>query len=66
MLDKNQQQVMKLKPLILKLYRQLMHFLFKLEAEENLKTGQISIQPEVRVLVTKVWNNIWKTLEDKE
>ena len=46
-LDKNPQQVMKLKPLILKLYRQLTHFLFNVEAEENRKTGQISIQPEV-------------------
>ena len=40
-LDKNPQQVMKLKPLILELYRQLMHFLFNLEAKENRKTGQI-------------------------
>ena len=46
-LDKNPQQVMKLKPLILELYRQLTRFLFNLEAEENRKTGQISIQPEV-------------------
>ena len=65
-LDKNPQQVMKLKPLILELYRQLMHFLFNLKAKENRKTGQISIQPEVRLLVTKVWNDIWKTLEEKE
>ena len=65
-LDKNPQQVMKLKPLILELYRQLTCFLFNLEAEENRKTGQISIQPEVQLLVTKVWNNIWKTLEEKE
>ena len=28
---------MKLKPLILELYRQLMHFLFNLEAKENRK-----------------------------
>ena len=46
-LDKNPQQVMKLEPLVLELYRQLTHFLFNLEAEENRKTGQISIQPEV-------------------
>ena len=46
-LDRNTQQIMKLKPMILELYRQLMHFLFNLEAEENTKTGQISIQPEV-------------------
>ena len=38
---------MKLKPLILELYRQLTHFLLNLEAKENRKTGQISIQPEV-------------------
>ena len=36
-LDKNPQQVMKLEPLILELYRQLMHFLCNLEAEENRK-----------------------------
>ena len=34
-LDKNPQQVMKLKPLILELYRQLTYFLFNLEAKEN-------------------------------
>ena len=56
-LDRNLQQVMKLKPLILELYRQLTCFLFNLEAEENTKTGQISIQPEVQLLVTKVWND---------
>ena len=57
---------MKLEPLVLELYQQLTHFLFNLEAAENRKTGQISIQPEVQLLVTKVWNNIWKTLEEKE
>ena len=46
-LDRNPQQVMKLKPLILELYRQLTCFLFNLEDEENAKTGQISVQPEV-------------------
>ena len=65
-LNKNPQQVMKLEPLILELYRQLTHFLFNLEAEENRKTGQISIQPEVWLLVTKVWNDIWRTLEEKK
>ena len=65
-LNKNPQQVMKLEPLVLELYRQLTHFLFNLEAEENRKTGQISIQPEVWLLVTKVWNDIWRTLEEKK
>ena len=65
-LNKNPQQVRKLEPLVLELYRQLTHFLFNLEAEENRKTGQISIYPEVRLLVTKVWNNIWRTLEEKK
>ena len=46
-LGKNPQQVMKLESLVLELYRQLTCFLFNLEAEENRKTGQISIQPEV-------------------
>ena len=46
-LDRNTQQIMKLKPMILELYRQLTHFLFNLEAEEKTKTGQISIHPEV-------------------
>ena len=65
-LDKNPQQDLKLEPLVLELYRQLTSFLFNLEAEENRKTGQISIQPEVQLLETKVWNDIWKTLEEKE
>ena len=43
-----------------------MHFLFNLEAEENRKTGQISVQPEVHLLVTQIWNDIWRTLEQKE
>ena len=46
-LNKNPQQIMKLEPLVLELYRQLTCFLFNLEAEENGRTGQISIQPEV-------------------
>ena len=46
-LDRNPQQIMKLKPMILELYRQLAYFLFNLEAEENTKTGQISMYPEV-------------------
>ena len=40
--------------------------LVNLEAKENAKTGQISVQPEVQLLVTKIWNDIWKTLEEKE
>ena len=44
-LDRNPQQIVKLKPMILKLYRQLTHFLFNLEAEEKTKPGQISIHP---------------------
>ena len=46
-LDRNPQQIMKLKPMILELYRQLTCFLFNLEAEEKTKTGQISIHLEV-------------------
>ena len=65
-LNKNPQQVRKLEPLMLKLYRQLTRFLFNLEAEENRKTGQISISPDVQLLVTKTWNHIWKTLEENQ
>ena len=65
-IKKNPQQVRKLEPLVLELYRQLTHFLFSLEAEENRRTGQISISPDVQLLVTKIWNHIWKTLEEKK
>ena len=65
-LNKNPQQVRKLEPLVLELYRQLTHFLFNLEAEENRRTGQISISPDVRLLVTKTWNRIRETLEEKK
>ena len=65
-LNRNPQQVRKLEPLVLELYRQLTHFLFNLEAEENRRTGQISISPDVQLLVTKIWNHIWKTLEEKQ
>ena len=51
--------------MILELYRQLTCFLFNLEAEENTKTGQISMYPEVQQLVTKIWDDIWKILEQK-
>ena len=37
-LDRKPQQIMKLKPMILELYRQLTNFLFNLEAKENAKT----------------------------
>ena len=33
----------------------------QLRGEENRKTGQISIYPEVQLLVTKIWNHIWRT-----
>ena len=65
-LNKNLQQIRKLEPLVLELYRQLTHFLFNLEAKENRKTGHISIYADVQLLVTRVWNNIWKTLEEKK
>ena len=65
-LNKNPQQVRKLEPLVLELYRQLTRFLFNLEAEENRRTGQISISPDLHLLVTKTWNHIWETLEGKK
>ena len=65
-LHKNPQQIKKLEPLVLELYRQLTRFLFNLEAEENRRTGQILISPDVRLLVTKTWNHIWETLEEKK
>ena len=65
-LNKNPQQVRKLEPLVLELYRQLTCFLFNLEAEENQKSGQISIFPDVWLLVTQVWNHIWKILEESK
>ena len=65
-LHKSPQQVKKLEPLVLELYRQLTCFLFSLEAGENWKSGQISIFPDVQLLVTKVWNHIWKTLEERK
>ena len=64
-LNKNPQQVRKLEPLVLELYRQLTCFLFNLEAEENRRTGQISIFPDVQLLVAKIWNHIWAILEKK-
>ena len=65
-LNKNPQQVRKLEPLVLELYRQLTRFLFNLEAEENRRTGQISISPDLCLLVTRTWNHIWETLEEKK
>ena len=65
-LNRNPQQVRKLEPLVLELYRQLTCFLFNLEAEENRRTGQISVSPDIQLLVTKIWNHIWGTLEEKK
>ena len=65
-LNKNPQQIGKLEPLVLELYRQLTCFLFNLEAEENRRTGQISISPDLHLLVTRTWNHIWETLEGKK
>ena len=64
-LDRNPQQIMKLKPMILELYRQLKCFLFNLEAKENAKTGQISVHPEVWQLVTKIWTISGKSLNKR-
>ena len=36
-LDKNPQQIMKLKPMVLELYRQLTHFLLKLRSQRKCK-----------------------------
>ena len=65
-LRKNPQQIKKLEPLVLELYRQLTRFLFNLEAEENRRTGQILIFPDVHLIVTKTWNYIWETLEKEK
>ena len=65
-LNKNPQQVRKLEPLVLELYRQLTHFLFNLEAEENRKTGQISISPDLHLLVTRTWNQHLGNSRSKE
>ena len=65
-LNENPQQIRKLEPLVLELFRQLTCFLFNLEAEENRRTGQILISPDVHLLVTKTWNHIWETLEEKK
>ena len=65
-LNENPQQIRRLEPLVLELYRQLTCFLFNLEAEENRRTGQILISPDVCLLVTKTWNHIWETLGEKK
>ena len=61
-LNRNPQQVKRLEPLVLGLYRQLTRFLFNLEAEENREAGQISVFPDVRLLVTGTWNCIWENI----
>ena len=65
-LRKNPQQIKKLEPLVLELYRQITRFLFNLEAKENRRTGQILISPDVHLIVTKTWNYIWETLEKEK
>ena len=49
-LNKNPQQVRKLEPLVLELYRQLTHFLFNLEAEEKQKKWTNFILPRCLVI----------------
>ena len=65
-LNRGPQWVGGLEPLVLGLCRQLTCFLFSLEAEENRKSGQISVFPDVQLLVTRVWSHIWKTLEEEK
>ena len=63
-LNRGPWRIGRLEPLVLELCRQLVHFLFSLEAEENRGTGQVSISPGVRLLVTKTWKHIWRALEE--
>ena len=62
-IDKNPEEMLKIEPFILELYRQLTRYLFSLEANEKRHMGSITLHPEYRQIVTRTWSVVWNTFE---
>ena len=62
-IDKNPQEMLKLKPIILEFYRQITQYLFNLEADEKRHRGVITLHPELRQVVNDTWGVVWNSFE---
>ena len=56
-------QMVLIQPLVLEFYWQITQLLFDLEADEHCTTGIITVHPELRQLITQVWEDVWKMIE---
>ena len=55
--------MLKIKLVILELYKQVTQYLFELEADERRHTGVIRSHPKLRQAVNKTWGAVWDSFE---
>ena len=55
--------MLKIKLIILELYKQVTRYLFELEADEKRHTGVVTPHPELRQAVNKTWGAVWDSFE---
>ena len=62
-IDQNPQEMLKIKPVILELYKQIMWYLFEQETNEKRYTGMITSYPKLRQAVNETWGAVWDSFE---
>ena len=62
-IDQNPQEMLKIKLVILELYKQVTWYLFDLEANEKRYTGVVTSHPKLRQAVNKTWGAVWDSFE---
>ena len=59
-IQRNPAQMVLIQPLVLELYWQITQLIFDLELDEHHTFGTIAVYPELRQLITQVWEDVWK------
>ena len=62
-IDQNPQEMLKIKLVILELYKQVTQYLFELEADKKRHTGVVTSHPKLRQAVNKTWGAVWDSFE---
>ena len=62
-IDQNPQEMLKIKLVILELYKQVTQHLFELEADEKRHTGMVTSHPELRQAFNETWGAVWDSFE---
>ena len=62
-IDKNPQEMLKIKPVILEFYKQVMWYLFNLEANEKRHTGMLTLHPKLRQVINETQEAVWNSFE---